>query len=1095
MRMYRLYIFVFTAWVTACHPSSNDTLFEEVRDSGISFVNRVTDTDSLNIVNYRNFYNGGGVATGDINNDGLVDVFFTANQGANKLFLNKGNWTFEDISEKAGFTQKLQYSTGVVMADINADGWLDIFVCNAGSMQDSSLRRNQLFINNQQLGFTEQAAAYGLAHSGYTTQVSFFDYDRDGDLDCFQIDNSPVEVSGLGYPHLRHLPAAEWSVEERFKGGGDHLYRNDQGKFVEVTREAGIHGTLMSFGMGVSVGDVNGDQYPDIFVANDFFERDYLYINQQDGTFQDELVNRMQHTSYASMGADIGDINNDGWPEIFTTDMLPADDYRLKTTLRFDNIDLYRLRSENDFYHQFLQNTLQLNQGNGYFQDIAHFSGVSASEWSWGALIFDADNDGLNDLYVCNGIYRDLTNQDFLDFDADEIRKQLIMTGKKDIHNLVDRIPSIAVPNKLFRNKGELQFEDIGEKWGFSQNSFSNGAAYADLDNDGDLDLVVNNVNEPALVLRNGSEKKGGHFIGFTVKGTGANPFAIGTRLTLYTGKEKLIRELFPSRGFQSSVDYRLVFGLGNRKIDSLVIQWPDGKMETKTGLDIDQYHLLSPGNPTVQRNKIMVYQNWLLPESVSFPAHVENDFTDFYRERAIPVMLSKPGPVGANADINGDGWEDVYIGGSAGHPGQIYLQTEKGQFVPHPQTSLQAFADFEDGAALFFDGDKDGDADLFLGAAGNTAEAGSRELQHRYFVNDGKGNFNLSAQSFPLNADNISVAVANDVDGDGDQDLFVGARCVTGIYGYTPQSHLYINDGTGKFTDLPTEALHGLGQIGMVTDAVWVNTDGQAGLELVVVGEWMAPVVYQWKNGAMHPLSSGLESYTGWWQTVRASDLDGDGHLDLVLGNYGRNYYLRPSMEAPAKLWLNDYDDNGSVDKVISRTVDGVDKPVFMKHEMESELPLLKKQNLRNVEYAQRSMSDLFNKEKVGSSRIRPVTTAATMVAWGNGKGSFTLTALPDLAQFSSTATVLITDLNKDQKPDLVLAGNEYDFQPQLGRLDASDGMILCNQGNRQWTTADRSLPLKGMVREVLTIHRTGKEAYYLFLINQGTPKLFSRL
>lgn len=1079
-----------------CSSKEKEVLFESVQGTGIIFENKVTDTDSLNIVNYRNFYNGGGVATGDINNDGWMDVFFTANQGPNKLFLNKGDWTFEDISDKAGFGPKQQYSTGVVMVDINADGWLDIFVCNAGSLRDPALRKNQLFINDQHLGFTEQAEQYGLAHSGYTTQVSFFDYDLDGDLDCFQIDNSPVEVSGLGYPRLRDLEARNWLVDEQFKGGGDHLYRNDNGKFVEVTRAAGIHGTLMSFGMGVSVGDINGDHYPDIFVANDFFERDYLYINQQDGTFKDELVDRMQHTSYASMGADIGDINNDGWPEIFTTDMLPADDYRLKTTLRFDNIDLYRLRSENDFYHQFLQNTLQFNTGGGYFKDIAHFSGVSASEWSWGALIFDADNDGWNDLYVCNGIFRDLTNQDFLDFDADEIRKQLIVTGKKDIHNLVDRIPSIAVPNKLFRNKGNLKFDDIGEEWGFDQNSFSNGAAYADLDNDGDLDLVVNNVNEPALVLRNGSEKREGHFIGFQLKGTGANPFAIGTKLTLYSGKERMIRELYPSRGFQSSVEYRLLFGLGDRQVDSLVIEWPDGKKETRTNLVLNQYHILSPASPLNRMAIQAVGYNFLIPEqAVIFPKHIENDFTDFYRERAIPVMLSKPGPVGAAADINRDGWEDLYIGGSTGNPGQLYLQQANGSFTPHPQSALLAFPDFEDGAALFFDGDMDGDPDLFIGAAGNTATPGSRELQHRYFVNDGKGNFTLSANSFPLNTDNISVAVANDVDGDGDLDLFVGARCVTGIYGYTPQSHLYLNDGGGRFSEVPEKNMNGLGQIGMVTDAVWVNLDNKPGNELVVVGEWMSPVIYQWKNGSMVRLNSELEQLTGWWQTVQAADLDGDGIQDLVLGNYGKNYYLRPSSTEPAKLWLNDYDDNGSVDKVISRSVKGVDKPVFMKHEMESELPLLKKQNLRNNVYASRSMTDLFSEEKVRSSRVRPVNSAASVVAWGNGKGNFTVTDLPDPAQFSSIAAVLITDLNKDQQPDLVISGNEFDFQPQLGRLDASEGTILINEGKRQWRVEKEGLGLKGMVREVVSIRRAGKEAYYLFLINQDAPQLFAKI
>jgi enediyne biosynthesis protein E4 len=511
----------------SCAEKKPAPLFELVKNSGIDFINKVADNDTINILNYRNFYNGGGVACGDINNDGLADIFFTANQGSNKLFLNQGNFKFTDISAKAGFVNKLQFSTGVVMADINADGWLDIFVCNAGSMQQAALRTNQLFINNHDLTFTESAAKYGLADSGYTTQVSFFDYDLDGDLDCFKIDNSPVPVNSLGYPKQRNLPASQWKVDEYLRGGGDHLYQNDDGFFKEVTASAGIHGTLMSFGLGVTVGDVNGDNYPDVYVSNDFFERDYLYINQKNGTFTDELEKRLQHNSYASMGADFGDINNDGFPEIFTTDMLPADDYRLKTTLSFDDIDQYRLKERNGFYNQFLQNTLQLNDGRGKFKDIANYSGVNASEWSWGALMFDADNDGYNDLYVCNGIYRDLTNQDFLAFDANEIRERMIQTGEKKLNDLVNRIPSIAVPNKMYRNLGNLKFADEGVAWGFSENSFSNGAAYADFDNDGDLDLVVNNTNEPAFIFKNASRQLNkNNFIGIQLKGNKPNSFA-----------------------------------------------------------------------------------------------------------------------------------------------------------------------------------------------------------------------------------------------------------------------------------------------------------------------------------------------------------------------------------------------------------------------------------------------------------------------------------------------------------------------------------------------------------------------------------------
>jgi enediyne biosynthesis protein E4 len=751
--------FFFTLFQSCRKGTGEEPLFQLMGNTGIHFINKVNDNDTINIINYRNFYNGGGVATGDINNDGLADVFFTANQGSNKLFLNKGGFRFEDISVKAGFVNKRQFSTGVVMADVNADGWLDIYVCNAGSMQDSSLRKNQLYINNHNLTFTESADKYGLADNGYSTQASFFDYDLDGDLDCFIINNSPVPVQSLGYPKQRDVQANEWQVPDYLKGGGDHLYRNDNGYFTEVTRLAGIHGTLMSFGLGVTVADINSDNYPDIYVSNDFFERDYLYINQRDGSFKDELESRMQHNSYASMGSDIGDINNDGYPEIFTTDMLPADDYRLKTTLSFDDIDQYRLRERNGFFQQFLQNTLQLNDGKGSFKDIANYSGVNASEWSWGALMFDADNDGLNDLYVCNGIYRDLTNQDFLSFDANEIKTKMLATGEKNLNDLVSKIPSIAVPNKMYRNDGSLKFSDEGMNWGFTDNSFSNGAAYADLDNDGDLDIVVNNVNEPCFVYRNNSRQQNrNHFIGVSLKGNGKNTFAVGAKISVYINGQQMSREVMPSRGFQSSVDYRQVIGIGKAtSIDSVIVTWPDRTYTKEANIAIDTYHLYEQkGTGKKSEQKILSLTTALLEEQQSvFDKHVDDDYTDFYNERAIPQMLSHDGPKAAVADVNGDGLEDIFIGGTVAKTGCLYLQTGTGKFIKKEEEAFSKLNGFVDAAVLFFDCDKDGDADLLLCSGGNTAAPGSRELQHRLFINDGQGQFKLLSNAFPLNRDN----------------------------------------------------------------------------------------------------------------------------------------------------------------------------------------------------------------------------------------------------------------------------------------------------------------------------------------------------
>ena len=1094
-----LFFFILLLFNSSCKTkNSKPALFELVTNSGIVFNNTVQDNDSINILNYRNFYNGGGVAIGDINNDGLPDVFFTANQGSNKLFLNKGNLQFDDISAKAGFVNKQQYSTGVVMVDINNDGWLDIYVCNAGNMGDAALRKNQLFINNHDLTFTDSAAQYGLDNDGYSTQASFFDYDMDGDLDCFIINNSPVPVSSLGYPKQRDLPADEWKVADNLKGGGDHLFRNDDGHFTEVTQQAGIHGSLMSFGLGVTVGDINDDNYPDIYVSNDFFERDYLYINQKNGTFTDELEQRLKHNSYASMGADFGDINNDGAPEIFTTDMLPADDYRLKTTLSFDDIDQFRLRERNGFFNQYLQNTLQLNDGHGKFRDIANFSGVNASEWSWGALMFDADNDGYNDLYVCNGIYRDLTNQDFLSFDANEIKENMMNSGKKNLSELVKKIPSIAVPNKMYRNLGNLKFADEGVNWGFSENSFSNGAAYADLDNDGDLDLVVNNVNEPAFVFRNNSrEQNKNNFIGIALKGKGGNSLAIGSKILMYKGTDILSREIMPSRGFQSSVEYKQVIGIGDAKqVDSMLIIWPDLSITKTIHPQINKYITY---NQPLYGEKIK-QANYIHPEPLFesiktiFDKNVDDDFIDFYNERGIPQMHSHEGPKAAVADVNGDGLDDVYIGGTVAHAGQLYFQNASGNFIKKELEAFKKLSGFVDAAVLFFDCDGDHDMDLLVCAGGNAAGPFSRVLQHRLFINDGKGNFNIAASAFPSNKDNINVAIANDFDGDGDADLFVGAGFVSGGYGLTPQSHIYINDGKGNFADMPADKCKGITDAGMVTGAAWADMDGDKKDELIIVGEWMNPKIFKYSNNSFTEMETSLSGISGWWQTVAVSDLNGDGKPDLVFGNIGENFSLQPGDKSPVKLFLNDFDNNGQIDKIMTRTVDGKDKPVFMKAELESQLPVLKKQNLRNATYATKSIQDLFSAAQMEKSVIKLINYTSSCIAFNNGHGNFAIKKLPLNIQLSSVKTILPADVNHDGFTDLVLGGNEFGFQPQLGRLDASDGDVLINDGKGNFTILKQSttgIELPGQLRDIQLINRKDKKGI-LFLQNNEFPVLY---
>ncbi|MCX6316391.1 MAG: VCBS repeat-containing protein [Bacteroidetes bacterium] len=859
-------------------------LFTLEKNTGINFANNVVDGPEENSFFYRNYYNGGGVAIGDINNDGLSDVLLTSNQGENKLYLNKGNFAFEDITPRSGMRQDSMWSAGVVMADINSDGWLDIYICNSGHMK-SGHRRNKLYINNKNNTFTESAAAYGLDFKAYPTQASFFDYDLDGDLDCFIINNSPMPINNLGYENKRDLPEDQWPVADFLKGGGDHLYRNDNNKFTEVSRQAGIHGTLISFGLGVSVGDLNNDGWPDIYVANDSYERDYLYINQKNGTFKDQLEECMEQNSFSSMGADLADVNNDGYSDVFTTDMLPGDDYRLKTLGAFDNIDLYNVRIKNGLYRQFMKNCLMINNRNGQFIETANYSGVSATDWSWGALFFDADNDGYNDIYACNGINHDVTNLDFMEFFADDIVKNMVIYGQKQsVDSVLKHIPIFPMPNKAFRNNGNLTFTDAGEDWGFMEPSFSNGAAYGDLDNDGDLDLIVNNENQPSFVYKNNSrEQNGNSYIGIKLKGRGGNTYAIGSKIKLFKSDTIYYRELVPSRGFQSSMDYKQVIGLGKlSSVDSMTITWPDGSVSRYDHPALNKVHELQQPEAGAVSKPIppasLQTSTLLTALPVSLDKHAENDYIDFYYERNLPEMLSREGPHIAQGDVNGDGLEDMYIGGAKGQAGQLYLQTATG-FVKKEQDIFKMFADLEDVAVLLFDADKDKDLDLYIGPGGNDMEKGVREAQHRLYLNDGKGNFTIDYKSFPNNDMNISVAVNYDYDGDGDEDLFIGGRSVPFNYGVTPRSYVFNNDGQGHFTDVTGELNAELGQSGMITGAAWADLNGDGKKELVITGEWMTTRIYSYNktlNKLEEQTKTNLEGLYGWWQTLHTGDVNG---------------------------------------------------------------------------------------------------------------------------------------------------------------------------------------------------------------------------
>src|SRR5436190_4434597 len=753
-----------------------------------------------------------------------------------------------------------------------------------------------------------------------------------------------------------------------------------------------------------------------------------------------------------------------------------------------------------------MKNCLMVNNGNNEFLGTAYYSSVSATDWSWGALFFDADNDGYNDIYVCNGINHDVTNLDFMDFFANDVIKNMVQSGKKQSTDSVLRhIPINPVPNKAFKNNGDLTFSDATNAWGFSKPSFSNGAAYGDLDNDGDLDLVINNENQEAFVYRNNSREEGvNNYVGIKLKGKGGNGYGIGSKLKVYCDSSVYYRELVPSRGFQSSVDYKQVIGVGKHvKIDSVVVIWPDRSYNVYRDVGVNKVTELSQpqqqGKNAYEERRAGAEVPVLEVKELGLDRHQEDDYIDYYDERNLPQQLSRQGPQVAVGDVNGDGLEDMYIGSGKGQSRQLYIQTREGKFIKSQQKEFDQYEDFEETAVLLFDADGDGDKDLFIGAGGNNMQKGSRQSEHRLYINDGKGNFSLDVSAFPGNDMNISVAVNYDYDGDGDEDLYVGSLSEPYSYGVSPRSYIYNNDGKGHFRDVTDELNKDLGTKGMITSAAWADVTGDGKKELIITGEWMSPVIYQYNKQTKkldELKQTGLENMYGWWQTVKTGDINGDGREDLILGNIGENFYLRPDKENPVKLWLNDFDKSGTMDQFLTRTVEGRDVPVFLKREITDQFPGLKKENLRNAEYAKKDIGELFGKELVETSQRKLFNYCSSVIAYNEGNNRFRIEKLPVWVQLSSVNAAEITDINKDNRPDLILGGNMFTFPPQFGRLDASYGHVLINEGGgkfRYVLNRESGMNVRGQIRSFGEIRTATGNRYIIATINNEQPVTWS--
>lgn len=1124
-------------------PKSEKPLFQALdsTQTGVSFINQLVPSEKLNILDYLYFYNGGGVSAGDINNDGLTDLYFVSNQGKNKLYLNKGNFKFEDITAKAGVEGFSDWQTGSTMADVNGDGFLDIYVCAVGNFRGLE-GSNELYINNQNGTFTEKAADYGLDFTGFSTQAAFFDYDHDGDLDCYLLNHAVHTSRSYDRVTARNL---------RHNESGDYLYRNmlveQRGKgeeikapsqpsaltplpraqrFVNVSEKAGIFGAAMGYGLGISVADINNDGWEDLYISNDFHEDDYYYINNQNGSFTESVRKAFQHTSRFSMGNDVADVNNDGFMDVMTLDMYPEDEVVEKSSLGEDPLDIYYYKLAYGYMNQYSRNCLQLNVSGKKFMDIGAMSGVAATDWSWSPLLADYDNDGIKDLFVANGIVHRPNNLDYVKFAADDSLRYAMETSRSLDERATKLMPEGKVHNYLYRGTPSLRFEDKSTAWGFDAPNFSNGAAYADLDNDGDLDLITNNIDDPAGLYRNDVNAIFPNHNHLTVrlKGSAPNSFGVGGKVILKykdtTGAlVQQVQQLMPTRGFESSVAPELLFGLGQRNIvDSLIVIWPNQQMEVRTNVKAKQLITLKQTDAkldgTAYRYTVLTTQplftNVTGTDSIPYKHRENKEYFDFVREPLMPFEVSTEGPHLAVGDVNGDGLEDLYVGGAKWQAGSLLIQQPSGQFKPSVQQAFITDSTYEDVDAAFFDADGDKDLDLYVVSGGNEFYAKMTEQFDRLYLNDGKGTFSRAVNALPPMYDNKSCVRPYDIDRDGDLDLFVGGRVVGFGYGKSPNSYLLINDGKGHFSDQTESRSSGLRKAGMITDAVWADYDGDKDLDLILAGDWM-PVRIFTNNGGKFEESKSITAnetpLSGFYQRIIAADFDRDGDIDLMAGNLGTNTKFRKTPDSQLKMWVKDVDNNQSAEQIIaySRTNPGGNTewyPLAFKDELGKQMPgIINKRFTDYVSFAGKPLSEVVRDDELKGAEERTVNQFASVYLENqgshNGVPKFAVHELPMLAQVSKLFALLPIDIDHDGDLDVLGGGNFYGVSTYQGRYDANYGLVLRNDGKNQFTVlspVDCGFLLNGEIRDIRPV-RTVRGPLIVVTRNKASLQLFKPL